>query len=90
MMMRLSWKKLALICQKKNTIPALSCGLNSKSIPLINKAIGTDYLANVGGAVHSNPEGSTKGAKLMRDTIDQYTNIKWNLSPIEETLNLLI
>tara|TARA_B100001057_G_scaffold119821_1_gene118500 strand:+ start:3044 stop:4231 length:1188 start_codon:yes stop_codon:yes gene_type:complete len=69
-------KKISIDLSKKNTIPALSCGLNSKSIPVINKAIGTDYLANVGGAVHSNPEGSTKGAKLMRDTIDQYTNIK--------------
>ena len=34
-------------------------------------------LANVGGAVHSNPEGSTVGAKLMRDTIDKYKSKKF-------------
>ena len=55
-----------------DTIPALSCGLNSESIPQINKVIGTDYMANVGGAIHSNPDGSKAGALIMRNAIDHY------------------
>lgn len=63
-------KNIANELSNENTIPALSCGLNADSVPLINKSIGTDYLANVGGAIHSDPKGSKNGAMIMRKAID--------------------
>ena len=68
-------EKMKKICKDlslRNTIPALSCGLNAESIPKINSVIGTDYMANVGGAIHSNPNGSKAGALIIKNAIDNY------------------
>lgn len=53
-----------------NVIPALSCGMNSKLIPIITEKFGKDYLANVGSACHSHPSGVYAGVKQLRDAID--------------------
>ena len=55
-----------------NVISALSCGLNAQSIPLLDTILGANYMANVGGAIHSHMEGSEAGAKKIRDAIDLF------------------
>lgn len=56
-----------------NVVPALSCGMNASLIQPIVDKFGTDWLANVGGSIHSHPQGSTQGALVIRQAID---NIK--------------
>ena len=63
-------KKIVNNLRKYNVLPTLSCGLNADSIPELNKIIGNDYIANVGGAIHSHPKGSMIGAKEIRKAID--------------------
>jgi ribulose-bisphosphate carboxylase large chain len=54
-----------------NVVPALSCGMNAKRIPIITEKFGTDYLANVGSACHSHPDGVYTAVKELRKTIDK-------------------
>ena len=58
------------ILQKRNVMPALSCGMNPGLVQAINKRFGNDYMANVGGAIHGHPGGSKAGASAMRQSID--------------------
>ena len=53
-----------------NVVPALSCGMNAKLIPIITEKFGKDYLANVGSACHSHPDGVYAGVKQLREAID--------------------
>jgi len=53
-----------------NVIPALSCGMNSDLIPKVTARFGINYLANVGGAVHSDPDGISSAVKSLRKAID--------------------
>lgn len=53
-----------------NVVPALSCGMDSKLIPVITEKFGKDYLANVGSACHGHPSGVYAGVKQLRDAID--------------------
>jgi ribulose 1,5-bisphosphate carboxylase large subunit-like protein len=53
-----------------NVVPALSCGMNHKLIPKVTEKFGVDYMANVGSACHSHPDGVRAGVKLLRDAID--------------------
>ena len=32
---------------------------------------GSDFIANVGGAIHGHPDGTLSGAKAMRQAIDE-------------------
>ncbi|MGV7234726.1 MAG: RuBisCO large subunit C-terminal-like domain-containing protein [Nitrosomonadaceae bacterium] len=53
-----------------DVMPSLSCGMNADLIAPINEKFGTDYLANVGGAIHGHPNGTLAGAQKVRDAID--------------------
>lgn len=54
-----------------NTLPALSCGMHAGLIDHITNIVGNDYLANAGGSVHGHPNGTTSGAKAIRQSIDK-------------------
>ncbi len=50
--------------------PALSCGMTKELIPGIREKFGNDWMANVGGAIHTHPEGIEKAVKELREVID--------------------
>jgi ribulose 1,5-bisphosphate carboxylase large subunit-like protein len=54
-----------------NVLPALSCGMNAELIPKVTEKFGYDYLANVGGAVHSNPNGIKAAVIELRRAIEK-------------------
>jgi ribulose-bisphosphate carboxylase large chain len=58
------------ILHRRGVMPALSCGMHPGLVGAINKRFGTDYMANVGGAIHGHPGGSLSGARAMRQSID--------------------
>tara|TARA_B100001939_G_scaffold84718_1_gene72380 strand:+ start:369 stop:1508 length:1140 start_codon:yes stop_codon:yes gene_type:complete len=58
------------IAKKYNTLPALSCGFNSKLTSHVTDKIGKDYMANVGGAIHGHKDGTIAGAKEMKKSIE--------------------
>jgi ribulose-bisphosphate carboxylase large chain len=58
------------ILRAGNTLPALSCGMHPGLVNKITSIVGIDYLANVGGAIHGHPSGTTAGARAMRQAID--------------------
>ena len=51
-------------------MPALSCGMHPGLVQAINKRFGTDYMANVGGALHGHPDSTIGGSRAMRQSID--------------------
>lgn len=55
----------------RKVMPALSCGMHPGLVEAINSRFGTDYMANVGGAIHGHPGGSKSGALAMRQSIDR-------------------
>ncbi len=55
----------------RGVMPALSCGMHPGLVEAINNRFGTDYMANVGGAIHGHPGGSKSGALAMRQSIDR-------------------
>lgn len=57
-----------------NVVPALSCGMNANLIPKVTQKFGFNYLANVGSACHSHPNGVYEGVKLLRGAIDDANN----------------
>jgi ribulose 1,5-bisphosphate carboxylase large subunit-like protein len=57
-----------------NVVPALSCGMNAKLIPVITEKFGKDYLANVGSACHGHPAGVYAGVRQLREAIDATAN----------------
>jgi ribulose-bisphosphate carboxylase large chain len=59
------------ILREGNTIPALSCGMHPGLVEKITSLVGTDYLANAGGAVHGHPNGTLSGSFAMRQAIDK-------------------
>jgi len=58
------------VLQRRNVVPALSCGMHAGLIEPINEKFGTDYMANVGGAIHGDEVGTTNGATKIRDAIE--------------------
>lgn len=58
------------VLHENNVVPALSCGMTAELIPPIVEKFGIDWMANVGGAIHSHPEGTIAGAKKIRKAID--------------------
>ena len=63
------------ILRSYNVTPALSCGMHPGLIQSCINKFGVDYLANSGGAIHGHPNGTTAGAKALRDAVD---NVKSN------------
>lgn len=59
------------ILRDGNTTPVLSCGMHPGLVNHITDLVGTDYMANVGGAVHGHPGGTIAGARAMRQAIDK-------------------
>lgn len=57
-----------------NVIPALSCGMNAELIPVVTEKFGKNYLANVGSACHSHPDGVYAGVLKLRRAIDATVN----------------
>lgn len=53
-----------------NVVPALSCGMTAELVQPIVDRFGVDWMANVGGAIHSDPQGSSAGALKIRQAID--------------------
>ena len=64
-------KKTLDIRHEYRVMPALSCGMHPGLVKPINERFGTDYMANVGGAIHGHPWGTNAGAKAMRQAIDE-------------------
>jgi len=59
------------ILRERNVLPALSCGMNAQLIPKVTEKFGYDYLANVGGAVHSHKDGIKAAVIDLRNAIDK-------------------
>ena len=57
------------ICVNNNRVPALSCGMNPDVAREIRGMIGNDWLANVGGWLHTGDNIYQK-VKEMRDSLD--------------------
>ena len=58
-------------------MPALSCGMHPGLVQANVKQFGTDFIANVGGAIHGHPVGTLAGAKAMRQAIDKNHGIEY-------------
>jgi ribulose-bisphosphate carboxylase large chain len=67
-------RKTLSILRSRNVIPALSCGMKAELIEPINDKFGIDYMANVGGAIHGDEDGTTAGASKIRKAIEKYDN----------------
>jgi ribulose-bisphosphate carboxylase large chain len=63
-------KSIMDLLSSNNIVPALSCGMNAQVIPKVTEKFGVDYLANVGGAVHTNKDGIVAAVKELRNAID--------------------
>jgi ribulose-bisphosphate carboxylase large chain len=64
---------------KYNIVPALSCGMHPGLVSYINQFLNsTDWMANVGGALHGHPMGTLSGAKAMKQSINgDYSQIEY-------------
>jgi len=58
------------ILHEGNVVPALSCGMTAELIAPIAEKFGMDWMANVGGAIHSDHNGTKAGALKIRRAID--------------------
>lgn len=53
-----------------NSVGALSCGMNAGLVDFIKKELGhNDWMANVGGALFSHPDGTLAGVKAMAQAV---------------------
>jgi ribulose-bisphosphate carboxylase large chain len=59
------------ILRAGNTTPVLSCGFHPGLVEKITELAGTEFMANVGGAIHGHPGGTIAGARAMRQAIDK-------------------
>jgi len=55
-----------------NVLPSLSCGMNASLVKPITERFGIDYMATVGGAIHSHPKGTKAGAEEMRYAVENW------------------
>jgi ribulose-bisphosphate carboxylase large chain len=53
-----------------DVVPALSCGLTAELVKPIAEKFGRDWMANVGGAIHGDPQGTVAGARKIRQAVD--------------------
>ena len=63
-------RKILGVLQGGNVVPALSCGMAPELVPPIVEKFGIDWMANVGGYIHSHEDGTCAGAKNMRAACD--------------------
>tara|TARA_B100000242_G_scaffold294269_1_gene275873 strand:+ start:2236 stop:3429 length:1194 start_codon:yes stop_codon:yes gene_type:complete len=65
------------ILKNRNVCPALSCGMHPGLVNKNKQLFGSDFIANVGGAIHGHPDGTLSGAKAMRQAIDESFGIEY-------------
>lgn len=58
------------VLHEGNVVPALSCGMTAELVKPIADKFGVDWMANVGGAIHGDPDGTIAGARRIRRAID--------------------
>lgn len=58
------------ILNSLNVMPTLSCGFNPALTQMVTDKVGIDYVANVGGWVHSHPSGTKSGVSEMKKSIN--------------------
>jgi len=58
------------VLRSHNVMPALSCGMHAGLVQPIYERFGKDWMANVGGAIHSDPGGTMAGSQKMRQAIE--------------------
>ena len=58
------------VLHENNVVPALSCGMTAELIAPIHEKFGIDWMANVGGSIHGDPNGTIAGARKIRNAID--------------------
>jgi ribulose-bisphosphate carboxylase large chain len=58
------------LLRSMDVMPSLSCGMHPGLVGAATKRFGTDYMANVGGAIHGHPGGILDGTAAMRQAID--------------------
>jgi len=83
---------------KYNVIPALSCGMHPGLVQHINGLLNSsDWMANVGGAMHGHPMGTKAGGLAMRQAIDDVHGEeyhaaikKWGLQEVNPDLQYRI
>jgi len=54
----------------KPVLPVASGGLHPGLVPALVKFFGKDFVIQAGGGIHGHPEGTTAGAKAMRQAVD--------------------
>jgi ribulose 1,5-bisphosphate carboxylase large subunit-like protein len=68
------------ILQRRNVLPALSCGMHPGIVNITTKKFGNNFLANCGGAIHGHPGGTTSGALAMRQAIDKISGPEFRIA----------
>jgi ribulose-bisphosphate carboxylase large chain len=63
-------KSVMELLASENVVPALSCGMHPGLVNHVTQQVGSDYMANVGGALHGHPQGTLAGCRAMRQAID--------------------
>ena len=58
------------ILRSHGVMPALSCGMHPGLVQPITERFGIDWMANVGGFIHSDPNGTKAGSLKMKQAID--------------------
>jgi ribulose-bisphosphate carboxylase large chain len=84
----LELKEVMSILTKRNVMPALSCGMHPGLVKAVENKFGSNFMANVGGAVHGHPNGTLAGVKAMKQAINgihgeeyEIAIKKWGLVP---------
>lgn len=57
---------------KKPVLATASGGLYPGTLPALVDSMGKDILANFGGGIHAHPDGTTAGAKAVRQALNAY------------------
>jgi ribulose-bisphosphate carboxylase large chain len=54
----------------KPVLPVASGGLHPGLVPALVKFFGKDFVIQAGGGIHGHPNGTSAGAKAMRQAVD--------------------
>ena len=63
-------KRIIELLRSYDVMPALSCGMNPDLVAPIAEKVGMDWMANVGGFIHSDKKGTKAGSLKMRKAVD--------------------
>lgn len=66
-------KNVIRVLHQHNVVPALSCGMKPDLVQPISNIVGVDWMANVGGYIHSHEGGTKAGSLEMRKAVDAIT-----------------